>query len=76
MRLKTNLVPTGGAIGSLREYTWEWNDLAKSLQLDGQPTTGVVAQEAQLVFPQAVSQDSNGYLRVDYALLRELALKA
>ena len=73
MRLKTNIVPTGRHIASLPEYTWEWNDVAKALRLDGQPTVGVMAQEAQAVHPQAVSTGAEGYLRVDYGLLARLS---
>ena len=74
MRLKTNIVPTGRYIASLPEYTWEWNDVAKALLLDGHPTVGVMAQEAQAVHPQAVSTCADGYLRVDYGLLSRLSL--
>jgi Chaperone of endosialidase len=74
-RLKTNLQTTGGSIGKLAEYSWEWNELAKSLGVDS-PTVGVIAQEAQLIYPAAVSKNpATGYLQVDYALLRELAQK-
>ena len=74
-RLKTNLQKTGNVVGSLHEYTWEWNELAMSLGVDS-PTVGVIAQEAQLVYPLAVSKNAvTGYLQVDYALLRELAAK-
>jgi len=73
-RLKTNLQKTGRSIGLLAEYTWEWNELAKSLGVDS-PTLGVIAQEAQLVYPATVSMSAAGYLQVDYALLRELAQK-
>jgi len=73
-RLKTNLQKTGRSIGQLAEYTWEWNELAKSLGVDS-PTLGVIAQEAQLVYPATVSMSAAGYLQVDYSLLRELAQK-
>ena len=44
----------------------------KSLKLDGQPTVGVMAQEALAVHPQAVSVDEHGYYKVDYSALRQL----
>ena len=72
VRLKTNIFPTGRHIGGLPEYTWLWNDVAKSLRLDGHRTVGVLAQEAQALLPQAVSTGSDGYLRVDYSLLARL----
>ena len=70
MRLKSNIMPTGRLVaGLLAEYTWQWNDAAKALHLDGYPTVGVMAQEAQAVFPQAVSTAADGYLRVNYGML-------
>jgi hypothetical protein len=70
LRLKNNIVPTGRLVaGLLAEYTWQWNDAAKALHLDGYPTVGVMAQEAQAVFPQAVITASDGYLRVNYGML-------
>jgi hypothetical protein len=70
LRLKNNIVPTGRLVaGLLAEYTWQWNDAAKALHLDGYPTVGVMAQEAQAVFPQAVSTAADGYLRVNYGML-------
>jgi hypothetical protein len=71
IRLKKNIVPTGRLVSSLLlpEYTWQWNDAAKALHLDGYPTVGVMAQEAQALFPEAVSTAADGYLRVDYGML-------
>lgn len=67
VRLKQNIVPTGNYIGSLPEYTWEWNAVAKNLNLDGYPTKGVLAQEAMAMNPEFVLFDhSIGYLRVNY----------
>jgi len=71
-RLKANLTWTGKTVGKLHEFTWEWNELAKSLQLHDQPTVGVIAQEAALAYPEAVSTGADGYLRVNYDLLRKL----
>lgn len=66
-RLKTNIVPTGGMIAGLKEYTWEWNQLAKSIGVDDNPTIGVMAQEAIELYPQHVHYDESiGYYRVDY----------
>jgi hypothetical protein len=65
-RLKTNIVATGNTIGELKEYTWEWNDLAKYIGIDSNPTKGVMAQEALEVYPQHVHFDEKiGYFRVD-----------
>ena len=70
LRLKKNMVPTGRLIaGVLAEYSWQWNNAAKVLNLDNYPTVGVMAQEAQALFPLAVSTADDGYLRVDYSKL-------
>lgn len=67
IRLKQNIVATGNYIGSLREYTWEWNNTAKLIGVDHHPTTGVLAQEALELNPNYVVFDYNiGYLRVNY----------
>lgn len=66
-RLKQNIQLTGNMIGSLPEYTWEWNDVAKSIGVDEYPTIGVIAQEAMQLNPEFVVYDySIGYLRVNY----------
>lgn len=69
-RLKTNIVPTGKMIGGLKEYTWEWNQLAKSIGVDNNPTIGVMAQEAIDLYPEHVHYDESiGYFRVDYGAI-------
>ena len=70
-RLKTNIVATGNTIGGLNEYTWEWNDLAKYIGVDNNPTKGVMAQEAIDMYPQHVHYDENiGFFRVDYEAIK------
>lgn len=66
IRLKSNIQLTGNKIGSLREYSWNWNQEAKDLNLAMYPTTGVLAQEALVIYPQFVSVDAiDGYYRVN-----------
>jgi len=66
-RLKTNIVATGNTINGLAEYTWDWNQTAIDLGLNGYPTTGVLAQEAMAVNPAFVIFDEEiGYYRVNY----------
>ncbi len=67
IRLKNSIMLTGAKVGNLSEYTWKWNSIAKKLKLDGYPTKGVLAQEALLSYPEAVSVAEDGYLRVDYS---------
>tara|TARA_R110000850_G_C9996087_1_gene467981 strand:+ start:28283 stop:29293 length:1011 start_codon:yes stop_codon:yes gene_type:complete len=67
-RLKDNLVKVGEMESGLNIYTWTWNDLAKDI-VGEQPEFGVIAQEAEKLFPNAVSEE-NGYLHVNYAELK------
>ncbi len=67
IRLKRNIILTGGKVGRLDEYTWEWNDVAISLNLNSFLTRGVIAQEASFIYPEAVSLGKDGYFRVDYS---------
>ena len=50
-------------------YTWTWNNIAKTLGVDTQPTYGVIAQEILGIKPTAVSKHSSGYLMVNYGVL-------
>lgn len=70
-RLKENIVPTGGMIGEFNEYTWDWNERAKSLGLDTFPNRGVIAQEVMYKCPEAVILDSDGYYRVNYNKIKK-----
>ena len=66
-RLKENIVPTGNFRGEFTEYTWNWNAIAKDLNLDHYPTIGVMAQDVLEKKPEAVVLDTNiGYFRVNY----------
>jgi hypothetical protein len=64
-RLKENIVKIGELKSGLNWYSWDWKDEAKDIVGD-QVTEGVIAQEAQKVFPHAVIAGEDGYLRVDY----------
>lgn len=69
-RLKENIVPTGNFIGDFTEYTWNWNAIAKNLNLDHYPTIGVMAQDVLEKKPEAVVLDTNiGYFRVNYNMI-------
>ena len=62
MRLKDNIKHVNGFV-----YTWDWNDEAKRIGADIYPPVGVLAQEIMQVFPDAVYQSTEGYLKVDYS---------
>jgi len=66
MRLKENITHVGMLPSGANWYTWDWNDKGKAIAGD-QPTQGVMAQEIQKTNPDAVTTDSDGYLRVDYS---------
>ncbi len=66
IRLKENIVKLGKYNSGLNMYTWDWNEEGKKVAHPDQPTVGVMAQEAMLVFPEAVMKGDDGYLRVDY----------
>ncbi len=68
VRLKKNLVKVGTLPSGLDWFEWEWTEEGKALAVK-QSTEGVIAQEAEKIFPDAVAEDENGYLRVDYKRL-------
>ncbi|QDP54038.1 MAG: hypothetical protein Unbinned1502contig1001_25 [Prokaryotic dsDNA virus sp.] len=65
VRLKKNVTPIGKARNGLNLYAWEWNEAANAVGQHGSGA-GVIAQEAQVLRPEAVTRGSDGYLRVDY----------
>jgi hypothetical protein len=72
IRLKTNLRKTGRKIAALDEYTWDWNEIAKEIGVYSDPTTGVIAQEAMVLYPDVVFTGAHGYFMVDYGRLRAI----
>ena len=67
--LKTNIRKVGELASGLNTYFWDWTEEAKKF-VGNQSTFGVIAQEAQLLFPEAVMMHPDGYLTVDYARIR------
>jgi len=56
----------------LKGVCWKWNeDAKKSFGLTGEGC-GVIAQEVRMLYPWAVLQGKDGYLRVQYNMLREM----
>jgi hypothetical protein len=56
-------------VGEVGLYSFKW--------ADGRPDTGFIAQEVQRVLPSAVERDpASGFLRVDYDMVYEAALRA
>ncbi len=71
-RLKTDVVPISGPfeVNGCRWYRWVWDDAASSFGLSG-ASFGLIAQEVQDKYPEAVSQNSHGYLMINYKTLLE-----
>ena len=67
-RLKENVVSIG-VIKGIPFYEWDWNERGLEVASPSQPTTGVMADELQAIYPDLVTRGDDGYLRVDYAAL-------
>ena len=65
-RLKSNIQQYGTLDNGVKLYTWDWNEVAIGKGIGGLPTYGVLAQDVQKQFPEAVYSGPDGYLRVDY----------
>lgn len=65
-RLKDNIQKVGTENG-YNVYTWDWNDIAKSLGLEG-IGKGVIADEVKKIKPEAVKRHS-GFDTVDYEMI-------
>ena len=56
----------------LRGVCWKWNENAqKTFGLTGEDC-GVIAQEVKVLYPWAVTERTDGYLRVHYGILPEM----
>lgn len=81
-RLKDNLQPLTRTVDGLTGYSFDWNGLLKRGESARTSDVGLLADEVELVIPEAVFLSENGYKTVDYTrviplLVEELkALKA
>ena len=66
--VKTRMVLENGLV----IHIWEWNEKAKELGLDKHPNPGLIAQDVEHMFPDAVTKDENGYLMVDLPVLMDM----
>jgi hypothetical protein len=66
-RLKENVQLLYTLDNGINVYRWEWNSMAIALNLDHQPTHGVMAQELKEKLPDAVTVDKYGFYLVDYS---------
>ena len=64
------------AVGKLRGVRYEWNtEEFKDREFPAGKQVGLIAQEVREVVPQAVIEQSDGYLAVDYARLVPLLIE-
>lgn len=68
VELKENIRRVGDYDNNLGWYEWDWNDKAKEIGIEAEPTAGFLAQEVLEVKPEAVTI-KDGYYAVDYARL-------
>ena len=66
--VKTRMVLENGLV----VHIWVWNDKAKALGLDKYPPAGLIAQDVELMYPDAIVKDDNGYLMVDLPVLMDM----
>ena len=66
--VKTRMVLDNGLV----VHIWEWNEKAKALGLDKYPPAGLIAQDVELMYPDAIVKDDNGYLMVDLPVLMDM----
>ena len=66
--VKTRMVLDNGLV----VHIWAWNEKAKALGLDRYPPAGLIAQDVELMYPDAIVKDDNGYLMVDLPVLMDM----
>ena len=74
-RLKNNPKPISQALDrilAMQGYEFDWAEEAEKSGHD----VGLIAQELQIAYPEAVAEGSDGYLRIDYAKLVPLLVAA
>lgn len=70
VRLKENIQKVA-TVNGINLYSWDWNEDGKS-NFPGQKPFGVLAQEIAETKPEAVVENADGWLMVDYAKLPEV----
>jgi len=79
-RLKMNIRPLANVlekVAEIRGVSFNWIEFSKDLVAStAQRSIGVIAQEVEAVFPEAVTSSDNGYKAVDYNALTAVLLQA
>ena len=78
-RLMNNVVTVQVLENGMVIHAWEWNDTATALDAKygasaedgGFMPAGLIAQDVQAVYPDAVIEDGNGYLTIDLPVLAD-----
>ena len=78
-RLMKNVVTVGVLENGMVIHDWEWNDTARqlsskyglSVEEGGYPSAGLIAQDVEAIYPDAVVVDADGYLVIDIPMLAE-----
>jgi len=68
IRMKENIIPMGSLPNGLHFYQFEYKPEFKDIAGHGQ-FVGVMAQEVEMVRPEAVITNANGYKMVNYGVL-------
>ena len=78
-RLMNNITTARILTNGMVLHAWQWNETAKALdekyglpiEDGGHYAAGLIAQDVQAKYPDAVIEDENGYLRIDLPILAE-----
>lgn len=74
--LKLNQMKILNELCKINGYHYSWNDKMKELTGATGSEYGVMAQEVEKVFPDAVTTGEDGYLQVDYIQLIPILIEA
>jgi hypothetical protein len=81
-RLKKNIKPISDVFTKLEslkpvEFDWRWDEFTNIADRKDHPHSfGLIAQDVQKSFPEAVIENSDGFLTVDYKLLTAPLIEA
>jgi hypothetical protein len=70
MRFKRNIHHIGNLPSGIKVYSFEYLDEFKETADDDGIQIGVMAQEVLPIIPEAISMRPDGYMMVNYALVR------